>query len=331
MNNKVRFAVIGCGHVGMRHAAEISSNPDCVLMALTDIREASSLEINDYDVPFFSSLDEMLKSNPGIDVVSIATPNGLHEEQAIKVLNAGYHVVIEKPMALSKEGCQRIITAAVAAKKQVFCVMQNRYSPPSVWLKEITEKKLLGTIFMVQINCFWNRDERYYIKGNWHGTREMDGGVLFTQFSHFIDTLLWLFGDIKNIRSRFANFNHRDATAFDDTGIVNFDLERGGMGSINFSTAVWKENLESSITIIAEKGTVKIGGQYMNEVQYCNIMDYTIPALPTAHPANHHYIIKNVADVLNGRASLAINAGEGLKTVETIEKIMGRIIDQAKQ
>lgn len=174
---------------------------------------------------------------------------------------------------------------------------------------------------MLQINCFWNRDERYYVKGNWHGTTEMDGGVLFTQFSHFIDTLLWLFGDIKNIRSRFANFNHRSSTEFDDTGVVNFDLDGGGMGSINFSTAVWKQNLESSITIIAEKGTVKIGGQYMNEVQYCNIMDYTMPLLQLTYSANHHYVIENVVDVLQGNIPVTSNAADALKVVDTIERI----------
>mgnify|MGYP001792021342 CR=1 FL=1 len=220
-HNNIKFAVIGCGHIGKRHAAMISNNPDCELIALVDSKDASALAINEYKVPFFSSIDELLKSGLSFDVLCVATPNGLHEEHVLAGLQKGKHVVIEKPMALTKAGCERIIYESMQQHKQVFCVMQNRYSPPSVWLKEIIEKKLLGDIYMVQVNCYWNRDERYYIKGNWHGTKELDGGVLFTQFSHFIDILFWLFGDIEDISSRITNFNHRHLTEFDDSGFVN--------------------------------------------------------------------------------------------------------------
>ena len=235
-------------------------------------------------------------------------------------------------MALTKAGCEHIIFEALHKQKQVFCVMQNRYSPPAVWLKGLIEEKVLGKIFMVQINCYWNRDDRYYKAGNWHGTRVLDGGVLFTQFSHFIDILYWLFGDIENISSRITNFNHRQSTEFDDSGFVNFNFKKGGMGSINFSTSVWNENLESSITIIGENGTVKVGGQYMNEVEVCNIKDYTMPSLEPASPANdygpykgsaanHHFFFQNVVEVLHSKAPITTNALEGMKVVEMIERI----------
>ena len=185
---------------------------------------------------------------------------------------------------------------------------------------------------MVQVNCYWNRDERYYIKGNWHGTKELDGGVLFTQFSHFIDILFWLFGDIENIYSRFANFNHQHLTDFDDSGFVSFNFKNGGIGCINFSTSVWDENLESSMTIIAKNGSVKVGGQYMNEVEVCNIKNYTMPVLPESAPpnnygaykgsaANHHYFFANIVEVLRGNGSITTNALEGMKVVEMIERI----------
>jgi UDP-N-acetyl-2-amino-2-deoxyglucuronate dehydrogenase len=216
--------------------------------------------------------------------------------------------------------------------KQVFCVMQNRYSPPSQWLKELIEKKILGKIFLVQINCYWNRDDRYYKKGNWHGTKDMDGGTLFTQFSHFVDIMYWLFGDIKNIHSKLNVFNHKGLTDFEDSGFVTFDFVNGGSGSFSYSTSVWDKNLESSLTIIAENGTVKIGGQYMNEVEYCHIKDYKMPVLPPSNPpndygqykgsaANHHFIFENVVDVLKGKAPITTNALEGLKVVEIIEKM----------
>jgi UDP-N-acetyl-2-amino-2-deoxyglucuronate dehydrogenase len=332
VEEKIKFAIIGCGHIGKRHAIMVSNNPETELVALADNRALGELGLGIETVPFFNSIDSLLKSDISFDVLCVASPNGLHEEHGIKGLKSGHHVVIEKPMALTKAGCERIIYESLNQHKQVFCVMQNRYSPPSVWLKDILGRKLMGDIFMVQINCYWNRDSRYYIPGNWHGTKNLDGGTLFTQFSHFIDIMFWLFGDIKNIHGKFTNFNHNGLTEFEDSGIVNFDFVQGGMGCINFSTSVWNQNLESSITIIGEKGTVKVGGQYMNEVQYCSILDYQMPVLPPSNPpndyglykgsaANHHFIFENVVDVLKGRAAITTNALEGLKVVEIIENI----------
>ncbi len=330
--NKISFAIAGCGHIGKRHAAIISHHPECDLIAIADTQMDAVISAIGEICPVFSSIDELLQSNLQPDVICIATPNGLHEEQAIKVLKAGSHVLIEKPMGLSAAGCQKVIDEAAKQDKHIFCVMQNRYSPPAVWLKEITEQKILGNIYMVQVNCYWNRDERYYTAGNWHGTKELDGGVLFTQFSHFIDMLLWIFGDIENISSRFSNFNHQHLTEFDDSGFVNFSFKNGGIGCLNFSTAIWNQNLESSITIIAQNGTVKIGGQYMNEVQVCNIKDYTMPQLPASNPANdygaykgsaanHHFVFENVVNVLKGKEPVATTATEGMKVVEVIERI----------
>lgn len=329
---KIKFAIIGCGHIGKRHIDIIRNNPECELVAACDIRPADETAVDLKDVPFFNSSEDLFTSNINYDVVCIATPNGLHEDQAVKSLKAGKHIVIEKPMALTKAGCEHIIYEALHRHKQVFCVMQNRYSPPSVWLKELLLKNILGTIFLVQINCYWNRDGRYYKKDTWHGTKELDGGTLFTQFSHFIDIMYWLFGDIKNIQSKLNDFNHKDLTDFEDSGFISFDFLKGGMGCLNFSTSVWNTNLESSITIIAENGTIKVGGQYMNNVEVCDIKNYKMPELEPANPpndygaykgsaANHHYIFENVLNVLKGRAAITTNALEGLKVVEIIERI----------
>jgi predicted dehydrogenase len=331
-SSKIKFAIVGCGHIGKRHAIMIANNPETELIALADNRAKETLGLENNPAPFFNSLDALLDSGISFDVLCVASPNGLHEEHGIKGLKSGHHVVIEKPMALTKAGCEKIIYESLHQHKQVFCVMQNRYSPPAVWLKDILIRKLMGSIYMVQINCYWNRDKRYYIPGNWHGTKDLDGGTLFTQFSHFIDIMFWLFGDIKNIHGKFTNFSHEDLTEFEDSGFVNFDFVNGGMGSLNFSTSVWNQNLESSITIIGEKGTVKVGGQYMNEVEFCSIENYKMPELKPSNPpndygpykgsaANHHYIFENVVDVLKGRASITTNAMEGLKVVEIIENI----------
>ncbi len=322
MQDKIKFAVVGCGHIGKRHAAMIIDNAECELVALCDTVPKEVMDTGYHDVPFFISIEALLGSGILFDVACVATPNGLHEEHALKILMASHHVVIEKPMALTAAGCKRIIAEAEKQQKQVFCVMQNRFSPAAAWLKGIVSKNILGAIYIVAINCYWNRDERYYTGKNWHGTKELDGGTLFTQFSHFVDTIHWLFGDIKNINSRIYNFNHGGLIDFEDTGFVNFDLVNGGSGCLNYSTAVWKENLESSLTVIAQNGTVKIGGQYMDEVKACNIKDDGMLELKhSTASTNHQFIIENVADVLKRRMPNSINAADGMKVVETIERV----------
>ena len=332
VNRKIKFAVVGCGHIGKRHAEMIQRNEDCELVALVDVKDKSKLGIETFNAPFFNSIEELLKSDLEIDVVNIATPNGFHASQSLQCLEAKKHIVIEKPLALSKADAEKVIFKSLQVHKHIFAVMQNRYSPPSQWLKNILEESILGEIFMVQINCYWNRDERYYKPESWHGKKDLDGGTLFTQFSHFIDLMYWYFGDIKNIQAKFADFNHSQITDFEDSGFVSFDFVNGGMGSLSYSTSVWDKNLESSITIIAENGSVKIGGQYMNEVEYCHIKNYTITELAPTNPgndygaykgsaANHHYIIENVVDVLKGKNMITTNALEGLKVVDIIERI----------
>ena len=332
MNEKIKFAVVGSGHIGKRHAEMIRRNPESELAAMCDVKTKAELNLNDLEVPFLTSVDELFKSKIDFDVVSICTPNGLHAEHCLKSLEHKKHVVVEKPMALKVSDCEKIIFKALQVSRQVFCVMQNRYSPPSAWIKEVVEKNLLGKIYIVQMNCYWNRDERYYTGKNWKGTADLDGGTLFTQFSHFIDIMYWLFGDITDIQARFEDFNHHNTTAFEDSGIINFNFVNGGMGTINYSTSVWDKNLESSITVIGENGSVKIGGQYMNEVEYCNVKNYSMPALALVNPANdygsykgsaanHHYIFENVIDTLKGRTIATTNALEGLKVVDIIERI----------
>lgn len=332
MDRKIKFAVIGCGHIGKRHADMVLRNDESELVALCDVRPAKELGVDHYNVKYFTDAKELFSAKLDIDVVCICSPNGLHTTHALMALGEGKHIVLEKPMAITKADCEKIIFKSLQAHRQVFGVMQNRYSPPSEWLKEIIDKNILGDVFLVQLVCYWNRDHRYYQRDNWKGTTDLDGGTLFTQFSHWIDLMYWLFGDIKNIKASFADFNHKDLTAFEDSGMVQFDFVNGGMGSINYSTSVWDKNLESSLTVIGRNGSVKVGGQYMNEVTHCHIKEYTMPVLSETNPANdygtykgsannHGYIFKNVIDTLKGRTHATTNALEGLKVVEIIERI----------
>ena len=332
MSGTINLVVVGCGHIGKRHAEMVNRHPEAELMAMCDPRPASETGAGQFGVPVFADMETMLRDLPDIDVVNVCTPNGLHAKQSLMALEARKHVVCEKPMGLSKAECEEVLYKALQMHRTVFGVMQNRYSPPSQWIKSVIDEKRLGDIYLVQVNCYWNRDERYYKKGGWKGTNSLDGGTLFTQFSHFIDIMYWLFGDITEIQARFADFNHAGLTDFEDSGLVTFRFVNGGMGCINYSTSVWDRNLESSMTVIGSKGSVKVGGQYMDQVEVCHIKDYVMPDLAPTNPANdygaykgsannHSFIIENVVDTLKGRTTLTTNALEGLKVVEIIERI----------
>lgn len=332
----LKIAVCGCGHIGQRHIEMIHRHKDMKLTGMIDVEIKAALSAK-YDTSFYTDLANFIDnekfSKDWSDVIAIATPNGLHYEQAILCLQSGYHVIIEKPMCFTKQQAEHIIQESIKSKRNVFCVMQNRYSPPSTWFKELIESNILGDIYLAQLNCMWNRDERYYNEDTWHGDKDLDGGSLYTQFSHFIDLMYWYFGDICNIKGAVADFNHQQLTDFEDTGSFVFDFIKGGMGTFTFTTAVHGKNLQSNITVIAENGTVKIGGQYMNEVEYCNIKHYDMPVLePTnaandygpykGSAANHCYVYDNVYHhLLTPDVPITCNMFEGMKVVDIIERL----------
>ena len=185
----VRVGVVGCGRIGERDAGMVTRDAGAEWVALCDVRPREELGIEAYPVPFFCSIEALLAADLAIDVINICVPNGLHATLAIQSLEAGHHVVIEKPMALTRTDAEAVLQTALKQRKEVFCVMQNRYSPPSVWIKEMIDSGRLGQIYMVQLNCYWNRDSRYYKPGGWHGDAVLDGGTLFTQFSHSINIM----------------------------------------------------------------------------------------------------------------------------------------------
>jgi UDP-N-acetyl-2-amino-2-deoxyglucuronate dehydrogenase len=274
----------------------------------------------------------MLNNEKDIDVVSICSPNGLHAEQTIKCLRAGFNVLCEKPMALTVADAGQMISESLRANKLLFIVKQNRFNPPVVAVKNIIDEGKLGKIYSAQLNCFWNRNEAYYKGSDWKGTLKLDGGTLFTQFSHFIDLLYWLVGDVKSVKAKLGNYGHQGIIEFEDTGAVSLEFYNGAVGTINYSVNSYGKNMEGSITIFAEKGTVKIGGQYLNELEYQKFNDFEIKDLPPGNPpneygeykgsmSNHDKVYENVLDVLDKRGVIATNAFEGMKTVEIIEKI----------
>lgn len=328
--NKIKFAIIGCGRIAERHAAHILNNGDLIAVCDIDAKKADKFK-NQYFCKAFYSLDEMLGSKLEIDVVAICSPNGLHAKHSISCLKAGYHVLCEKPMAINVSDCGDMIQAAEKANKRLFAIKQNRFNPPVAAVKKAIDDGKLGKIFNVQLSCFWNRNEDYY-QNSWKGTKDIDGGTLYTQFSHFIDLLYWMIGDVRKAYALTRNFAHHDIIEFEDTGVVALEFYNGALGTINYTVNSYGKNMEGSLTVFGEKGTVKIGGQYLNELEYQNIKDFEFKDLPVGNIANnygtyqgsmsnHDKIYENLVDVLSNGASISTNAFEGLKTIEIIDKI----------
>lgn len=330
MKTKVNFAIVGCGRIAQRHAEHIYNSG--ILKAVCDIDFEKAVELGKkYDAKPYKIIDDLLREEHELDVVSICTPNGLHAEHSIKSLNSGYHVLCEKPMSISVHDCGEMIKSAERHNKRLFVVKQNRFNPPVAALKKAIDEGIMGKIYSLQLSCFWNRNEDYY-KNTWKGTKILDGGTLFTQFSHFIDLLYWLVGDVKNVFAISANLGHNGIIEFEDTGVVSLEFYNGALGTINYTVNSFRKNMEGSLTIFAEKGTIKIGGQYLNELEYQNIKDFEFKDLPSGNPANnygqyqgsmsnHNLVYENLVDVLTNGASISTNSYEGLKTVEIIDKI----------
>jgi UDP-N-acetyl-2-amino-2-deoxyglucuronate dehydrogenase len=330
MHEQLKFAIIGCGRIAQRHAEHIFSKGK--LVGVCDIiAEKADLLASIYQTKAWYNIEDLLTGEKDIDVLVICTPNGLHAQHSIKALQAGFHVLCEKPMAIKTSDCEAMIQAAEKAGKRLFIVKQNRYNPPVAAVKKIVDEGRLGKINSLQLNCFWNRDEAYY-KNSWKGTLDQDGGTLFTQFSHFVDLLYWMVGDVEKVNAFTGNFAHQGIIEFEDTGVVILQFANGAIGSINYTVNSFAKNMEGSLSLFGDKGTVKIGGQYLNELEYQNIDGYVIENLPPGNQANnygdyvgsmsnHDQVYDNVLDVLQNNAAPTASAFDGLKTVEIIEKI----------
>jgi len=328
---KISFAIVGCGRIAERHAGHIKNQGE--LRAVCDIDVARAKVLGEkFGAAVYPSIEEMLAAGDGLDVVSVCTPNGLHAEHTIKSLQAGCHVLCEKPMAITVHQAGAMIDASLKAGRRLFVVKQNRYNPPVEAVKAAIDQGSLGRILSVQVNCFWNRRPGYYQESDWKGTKDLDGGTLFTQFSHFVDLVYWMVGDIREARAFTGNLAHEGHMEFEDTGVVALEFHNGALGAINYTVNSYGGNMEGSITIFGEKGSVKIGGQYLNELEYQNIEDFKIEDLPGGNPpneygqyqgsmSNHDKIYENVVAVLNNGGTIGTNGFEGLKTVEIIDKI----------
>ncbi|OWY24756.1 gfo/Idh/MocA family oxidoreductase [Sphingobacteriales bacterium UPWRP_1] len=329
----INFGIVGLGNIGLRHARHIAHNAGAKLTAVCDINPDTKAAILNIcpDAVFYNDFRHLLQ-HPGLEVVNICTPNYLHAPMTSEALLTGCHVVCEKPMAMSVAECNLMIDTARFTGKHLFVVKQNRYNPPVVVVKKLLTEGLLGNILQISVTCFWNRNEDYYRLSSWRGSKSKDGGCLFTQCSHFIDILYYLAGPVTCMSGLIQNATHRGLTEFEDSGAFLLKTQTGALVSFNFSTSAYQKNMEGSITLLCEKGAIKIGGQYLNTIEYQCVEGFEIPPLPAGNDANdygsykgsmsnHDKVIQNVVDTLHGKDQIATNGQEGREIVRIIENM----------
>jgi UDP-N-acetyl-2-amino-2-deoxyglucuronate dehydrogenase len=328
MNSPLNFAIIGCGRIAPRHAIEAARYGQ--LVAVCDIIHERAVELaKPYDARVYCSIDDLLnETNPG--VVAVCTPNGLHAEHSIKALQKGAHVLCEKPLCISSGDAIKMISESEKAGKKLFVVKSTRYNPALSALKKLIEENKLGEVYSFQLNCFWNRPPAYYAD-SWKGNKQLDGGTLFTQFSHYVDALLWLLGDIKTVSGLRKNFAHRGIIDFEDSGVVSMEMTNGVIGGLNWTVNAFQKNMEVSLSLLAEKGSIRIAGEYMNKIEYQLTDQQQLNVVPGGNAndygfykgsmSNHDKIYENLVKALHDDNHPFANALDGLKTVEAIEKI----------
>lgn len=334
MESLPRFALIGCGHIAARHLQQIKRVGQ--LVAVCDIDPEKAKKLVGDSLPVFTSLDALLQANLPIDICVIATPNGYHARQAIACLQAGHHVLIEKPIAISSVDAKSILSTANTMGKQVWVVKQNRFNQPVQHVKQWLQEEKLGNILQFQLNTFWCRDAAYYAQDAWRGSAELDGGILYTQFSHFIDILLWLLGDMQVLGGYRNNLQHKDIIAFEDQGLVQLQTQFGAIGALQYSVNAVQRNAEGSLAIYGSKGMVKIGGQYLNTIDWAVIDGEEIHYTNTNAP-NHQYgfyegsmshhdqVYDAVLAAWQGKPLSVLSNVDAVKTVALIEQIMQHI------
>ncbi|MGB0391568.1 MAG: Gfo/Idh/MocA family protein [Salibacteraceae bacterium] len=328
---KKNFAIIGCGHIANRHVEHIKNHLEGEISGVFDTDEEIMRSFSKkHGVKAYGSLTDLLNDDT-VDVVNVCTPNGSHADLAIQVLKSNKNVVVEKPMAITNSSALEMERVAEEADLKMFVVKQNRYNPPVSSVKDLMEAGKLGKLLMVSVNCFWNRNSNYYLQSPWRGTNHQDGGTLFTQFSHFIDIIYYLFGEVENVQGVVKNLSHQELIEFEDSGSFSFEFKDGGLGNFCFTTSSYKQNMEGSITIFAENATIKIGGKYLNTIDYQVTNGFDIKDIPISSPANnygfyegsmsnHDKVIDNVIETLNGRQEVKTSAKEGRKVVEMISQ-----------
>ena len=325
IDGDVRVALLGCGRISKNHLEALSKVDGLRLVAVADSdlsrAEAVSAE---HGVPAFGGLEEMLAAVPS-DLVAICTPSGRHPQHGIIAARHGRHVLTEKPMAISLEAADELVQACDAAAVHLFVVKQNRLNPPIQLLKRAVDKGRFGRLYMANVTVRWTRPQEYYDAEPWRGTWEFDGGAIMNQASHYVDLMQWLVGPVESVMARTATQARRIET--EDSGAAIMRFRSGALGVLEVSVLTYPRNLEGSITLLGEKGSVKIGGTAVNRVEHWSFADYddddklvdaANTAPPTVYGFGHEGYYRNVLSVLRGEAKAETDGRAGRKSLELI-------------
>ena len=320
-----RVALVGCGRISKNHFDAIDKIDGLELAAVCDTDAARAQEAGaQWKVPHFTSYEKMLKDAKA-DVVTIATPSGLHAEQGVEAAHAGKHVVMEKPMAISLTGADALVQACDKAGVHLFVVKQNRLNPPVQLLKRAVDRNRFGRVYMASCKVHWARPQEYYDQAPWRGTWEFDGGAFMNQASHYVDLIQWLMGPVESVMAKTATLARRIET--EDSGVAILKFRSGALGSIEVTMLAYPRNLEGSITILGEKGSAKIGGTAVNKIELWQFAEYddddklvevvdTNP--PNVYGLGHEGYYRNVLAVLRGEAKADTDGRAGRKSLELI-------------
>jgi len=324
-NRKIKIAVVGCGRIAKNHFGAIEKHAqDLELCALCDSNPATLKQFADsHQVPGYEHLPDLLKKEQP-DLVALCTPSGLHAEQTITAARHGVHVMTEKPMATRWGDGVRMVKACDEAGVHLFVVKQNRRNATLQLLKRAVEEKRFGRIHLVHLNVFWSRPQSYYDQAKWRGTWEFDGGAFMNQASHYVDLLDWLIGPVDKVQAMVSTT--RDIEV-EDTGVLNVRWRNGALGSMSVTMLTYPKNLEGSITILGETGSVRIGGVAVNDIQlwdFAEPRDYDEQVkaanyeTTSVYGFGHPLYYKNVIDSLRGEAEPETDGREGLKSLELL-------------
>lgn len=326
---KIRLGMIGCGRISKNHFEAVAQIPEAEFVACADIIEEKALSAaQQYKIPaHYTDYHEMLEKEK-LDIVTICTPSGMHPQMGIDVANHKINVLTEKPMGINIEGADQLIQACDRNKVELFVVKQNRLNSTMQLLKKAIDKDRFGRIYMAQSNVFWQRPQAYYDQEKWRGTWEFDGGAFMNQASHYVDAIYWLLGNVDSVMAYTATMARRIEA--EDTGCAILHFRSGIIATLNVTMLTYPKNFEGSITIIGEKGTVKVGGFAVNKIEKWEFEDYddddkiatdTAYQPPNVYGFGHNPYYRNVIDVLLGKAVPATNGRDGRKSVEIIQAI----------
>ena len=325
---RLRFGLVGCGRIGSRHAEQIARNPRATLVVACDVEADRARTVAErYGAAESTRFDDVLTRD--VDIVSICTPSGLHAEMSIRAMEAGKHVLCEKPMTMCVRDAEAVVETERRSGKRFLLVKQNRYNPPIRFLKDVVWNRRLGEVTLINCNVIWNRRKSYYDESPWRGTMRLDGGALMTQCSHFLDLMLWIGGAVESVSAVMANLTHPYVET-EDAGFVMVRFRSGALGSLQYTTNAYEKNIEGSMTVLGTEGSVKVGGEYLNTLEFCNVKDFDLPALEPGNPANdygsykgsmsnHDKVIENAVEVLLDSKEIAVNSLQGLESIEALQ------------